>query len=88
MSKPPSKSSYVPVVSDVVVRGKAKLRKPERKAATSSDNNNYADALNSRIDELESAIGQNTIGSKSRAYAIREEAISDLPPASKKTKHG
>ena len=86
MPKSPSKPSYVPVVSDVVVRGKPTLRKPERKAATSSDKNNYADALNSRIDELESAIGQDTIGSKSRAYAIREEAIDDLPAETKKDK--
>jgi hypothetical protein len=42
----------------------------------------YADNLNLRINELESAIGQNKSTSLSRAYAIREEAsrtkVSDI----------
>jgi len=81
MSNPPSKSSgHIPVVSDLVVPGNPRLRQ----RSNTSGNNSDVDALNSRIDELESAIGQNTMGSQSRAYAIREEANrGKIPPAKK-----
>ena len=81
MSNPPSKSSgYIPVVSDLVVPGNPELRKQ----SNTTGNNSYVDALNHRIDELESAIGQDTMGSQSRAYAIREEAHrGKVPPRTK-----
>ena len=83
MSTPPSKSSgYIPVVSDLVVPGNPQLRQQSK----SSGNSSYVDALNSRIDELESAIGQDTMGSQSRAYAIREEANRGRIPPRKKIK--
>ena len=47
-----------------------KKQENEKTSAESSYSNN----LNQRIDELESAIGQNEATSLSRAYAIREEA--------------
>lgn len=83
MSNPPSKSSgYIPVVSDLVVPGNPQLRQQSK----TSGNSSYVDALNSRIEELESAIGQDTMGSRSRAYAIREEANRGKIPPHKKIK--
>ena len=83
MSNPPSKSSgYIPVVSDLVVPGNPQLRQQSK----ASGNSSYVDALNYRIDELESAIGQDTMGSQSRAYAIREEANRGRIPPTKKIK--
>ncbi|PID46762.1 MAG: hypothetical protein CSB47_02250 [Proteobacteria bacterium] len=81
MSFPPSKSSgYIPVVSDLVRPGNPQLKKQ----SGSSDNHSYINALNDRIEELESAIGQDAIGSQSRAYAIRQEASRcNIPPAKK-----
>ena len=59
MSNPPSKTSaHIPVVSDLVKPGNPALRQQ----SNASGNARYADALNSRIDELESAIGQDTMG--------------------------
>ena len=83
MSNPPSKSSgYIPVVSDLVVPGNPRLRQQ----SDATGNSSYVNALNSRIDELESAIGQDTMGSQSRAYAIREEANRGRIPPTKKIK--
>ncbi len=81
MSNPPSKTSeYIPVVSDLVVPGNPELRQTS-KTTGQSKNRNYVDDLNFRIDELESAIGQDTMGSQSRAHAIRAEASrSNTPP--------
>lgn len=84
MSNPPSKASeYIPVVSDLVVPGNPELRR-QSNAAGHSKNRNYVDDLNSRIDELESAIGQDTMGSQSRAHAIRAEANRRSTPPVKK----
>lgn len=86
MSNPPSKSSaYIPVVSDLVVPGNPALRQQSDTSGKNSSGR-YADALNSRIDELESAIGQDTMGTQSRAYAIRAEASRSRVPAAKKLK--
>ena len=87
MSNPPSKTSaYIPVVSDLVVPGDPALRR--KNDATGKNNaSRYADALNSRIDELESAIGQDTMGTQSRAYAIRAEASRNRMPPAKKLKN-
>ena len=84
MSNPPSKTSAnIPVVSDLVVPGNPALRQ-QGDASGKNKSGRYADALNSRIDELESAIGQDTMGTQSRAYAIRAEASrSKVPPAKK-----
>ncbi|MGB1309592.1 MAG: hypothetical protein ACPG47_00195 [Leucothrix sp.] len=84
MSNPPSKTSaHIPVVSDLVVPGNPALRR-QGDASGNKRSSRYADALNSRIDELESAIGQDTMGTRSRAFAIRAEASrSRVPPAKK-----
>lgn len=84
MSNPPSKTSaYIPVVSDLVVPGNPALRR-QGDASGKTKVDRYADALNSRIDELESAIGQDTMGTQSRAHAIRAEASRRrIPPARK-----
>lgn len=68
----PDNHILIPVVSDLVVPGDPRLKKEtyEKMSAESA----YADNLNQRINELESAIGQDGMTSLSRAYAIREEA--------------
>jgi len=84
MSNPPSKTSaYIPVVSDLVTPGNPALRQ-QNDALGSTKSGRYADALNNRIDELESAIGQDTMGSQSRAFAIRAEASRGRVPPAKK----
>ena len=84
MSNPPSKTSeYIPVVSDLVVPGNPELRQ-QSQTTGASKNRSYVDDLNSRIDELESAIGQDTMGSQSRAHAIRAEASRSKTPPVKK----
>lgn len=86
MSNPPSKASaHIPVISDLVVPGNPRLRQQANDRANSQANN-YVDALNMRIDELESAIGQDTIGSQSRAYAIRAEANRGKTPPAQRIK--
>ena len=82
MSNPPSKTSaHIPVVSDLVTPGNPALRQQN---TALNKANRHADALNTRIDELESAIGQDTMGSQSRAFAIRAEASRNrIPPAKK-----
>ena len=86
MSNPPSKTSaYIPVVSDLVVPGNPALRQ-QNDASGNTKSGRYADELNSRIDELESAIGQDTMGTQSRAYAIRAEASRRRVPPTRKTK--
>ena len=88
MSNPPSKTSeYIPVVSDLVVPGNPELRQ-QSNAAGNTKNRNYVNDLNSRIDELESAIGQDTMGSQSRAHAIRAEANRRSTPPVKKLNGG
>lgn len=86
MSNPPSKTSeYIPVVSDVVIPGNPELRQQSHTAGHSRTKS-YVDDLNSRIDELESAIGQDTMGSQSRAHAIRAEASRSRTPPIKRLK--
>ena len=62
----------IPVVSDLVIPGNPRLKK--KASEKMSEESSYSDNFNQRIDELESAIGQNDSTSFSRAYAIREEA--------------
>lgn len=84
MSNPPSRTSaYIPVVSDLVVPGNPALRQ-QNDTSGNTKAGRYADALNTRIDELESAIGQDTMGTQSRAYAIRAEASRRRVPSAKK----
>ena len=90
MSNPPLKTSAnIPVVSDLVSPGNPALRQ-QNHITGNIKNARYADALNLRIDELESAIGQDTMGSQSRAFAIRAEANRSRAPQAKKLKkkHG
>lgn len=76
-------STYIPVVSDLVKPGNPALRQ-QNDISESTKSGRYADALNSRIEALESAIGQDTMGTQSRAFAIRAEASrSRIPPAIK-----
>lgn len=73
-------TTFIPVASDLIIPGDPRLKKEgsDKLSAESL----YADNLNLRINELESAIGQNKSTSLSRAYAIREEAsrtkVSDI----------
>jgi len=71
MSKP-NNHILIPVASDLVIPGDPRLKKEasEKLLAESS----YTDNLNQRINELETAIGQDETTSLARAYAIREEA--------------
>jgi len=62
----------IPVVSDLIIPGDPRLKK--KASEKLSDESSYSDNFNQRINELESAIGQNDSTSLSRAYAIREEA--------------
>jgi len=55
-------------------------------ASGNTKSGRYADDLNLRIDELESAIGQDTMGTQSRAYAIRAEASRGRASPTKKLK--
>jgi len=70
-------------VSDLVVPGNPALKR-QNDASGKTQSGRYADALNTRIDELESAIGQDTMGTRSRAYAIRAEASRGRVPQGKK----
>jgi hypothetical protein len=71
MSKP-NNHILIPVASDLVIPGNPLMKKEasEKHSAESS----YIDNLNRRINELETAIGQDETTSLGRAYAIREEA--------------
>ncbi|MCK5725807.1 MAG: DUF2486 family protein [Thiotrichaceae bacterium] len=64
---------HIPVLTDVVVLGNPELKK---KAADKMIPSQHA-SLNfqKRIDEVESAIGQDEMRSPSRAHAIRAEAL-------------
>lgn len=66
------KNTLIPVVSNPVILGDPLLKKKGYEKI--SEASCYTDNLNQRIDELESAIGQDDSTSIARAYAIREEA--------------
>jgi len=69
-----SKNQYIPILTDLVVAGNPKLKvsEEEKQALTSQSAN-----LNMRIDEIETAIGQDNSGPIGRAYAIRAEKKSE-----------
>jgi hypothetical protein len=68
-----SKNINIPVASDLVVLGN-----PQLKALAQNNDSipSHIEELNSRIDELENAIGQDNSGPIGRAFAIRAETIS------------
>ncbi len=68
----PDTHILIPVVSDLVIPGDPRLKKEAYEKMSSEST--YADNFNQRINELESAIGQDETTSLARAYAIREEA--------------
>ena len=68
----PDNYTLIPVISDLVVPGDPRLKKEDHEKTSAESA--YADNLNQRINELESAIGQDDMTSLARAYAIREEA--------------
>ncbi len=61
----------IPTITDLVIAGNPKLKVDQFSKSTPSQ----FDELNLRIDELESAIGQDASGPVGRAYAIRAEKI-------------
>ena len=73
-------------MSDLVTPGNPALRQ-QKGTGGNNQSDRYVDALNNRIDELESAIGQDTMGTQSRAFAIRAEASRGRIPPTKKLKN-
>lgn len=71
-----SQNQNVPILTDLVKAGNPKLKMPEQdKESISLRTAN----LNMRIDEIETAIGQDTAGPVGRAFAIRaEEKFEDV----------
>ena len=65
------KHANIPMVTKLVAAGDPKL-----KAQAKSKNSSFShiDELNQRIDELETAIGQDNSGPIGRAFAIRAES--------------
>ena len=69
-----SKNINIPVASDLVTSGNPRLKE----LAQNNDSvPSHIEELNSRIDELENAIGQDNSGPIGRAFAIRAEVTSD-----------
>ena len=64
------KNKNIPVASDLIALGNPKLKAQAQKEHAMPS---YLDELNNRIDELESAIGQDNAGPIGRASAIRAE---------------
>ncbi len=71
------KHANIPMVTKLVATGDPKLK---AKAQTQSKNSSvsHIDELNQRIDELETAIGQDSSGPIGRAFAIRAETSRKL----------
>lgn len=69
-----SKFDNIPIAKNLIVPGNPaiKARANERYSVPS-----HLEELNSRIDEIESAIGQTNEGPVGRAFAIRAEASCD-----------
>lgn len=66
----PKKYDNIPLVTDLVAAGDPRLKVDTN---TLNQQNSYFDELNTRIDELEDAIGQDNSGPIGRAFAIRAE---------------
>ncbi len=65
-----SNALNIPIASDLVALGNPRLKKSAQEYSAPS----HIEELNTRIDELESAIGQDNSGPIGRAFAIRAEA--------------
>lgn len=63
----------IPMVTNLVTAGDPKL-KAKAQAKSRSSSVLHIDELNQRIDELETAIGQDNSGPIGRAFAIRAES--------------
>ena len=68
-----AKNSNIPIASDLVTLGNPQLKVLAQECNSTPS---HIDELNSRIDDLESAIGQDASGPIGRAFAIRVEATS------------
>ncbi|HIQ07844.1 MAG TPA: DUF2486 family protein [Thiotrichaceae bacterium] len=73
MTKVRTNQQYIPVVTDVVVLGNPVLKKMAKNKMTTQ--RHAAINFQRRIDDVESAIGQDEVHSPSRAHAIRSEAL-------------
>ena len=69
------KNNSIPLVTDVVVLGNPEMKRLAMEAGNASMDH-AAINLQRRIDEVESAIGQDESKSPSRAHAIRAELVS------------
>ena len=69
------KHPNIPMVTKLVVAGNPKLKAIATSAKANSKHSSalHIDELNQRIDELETAIGQDKSGPIGRAFAIRAE---------------
>ncbi len=67
------KNPDIPVITKLVATGDPEL-KAKALAESKHSNTLQLDELNQRIDELESAIGQDKSGPIGRAFAIRAES--------------
>ena len=67
------KQANIPMVTKVVAAGDPKL-KAKAQAQSRNSSVSHIDELNQRIDELETAIGQDNSGPIGRAFAIRAES--------------
>lgn len=63
-----SKNINIPLITDLVAAGN-----PALKASPSESSSTQTDDLNSLIDDLENAIGQDSTSPIGRAFAIRAE---------------
>lgn len=73
MTKTNTNQQYIPVVTDVVVPGDPTLKKMAKEKMTAEQH--AAINFQRRIDDVESAIGQDEIRSPARAHAIRAEVL-------------
>ncbi len=69
-----SKNLNVPIITKLVVAGDPELKRKAKKIYSIPS---HIEELNMRIDEIESAIGQDTKGPIGRAFAIRAEESCD-----------
>lgn len=74
------KNKNIPIASDLIASGDPQLKEQAQKEHTMTS---HINELNTRIDELESAIGQDNSGPIGRAFAIRAEDNTDKNSDSK-----
>jgi hypothetical protein len=66
----PTNNPNIPTITDLVFAGDPRLRAEARRGKTSPSK---VENLNMRIDQIETAIGQDASGPLGRAFAIRAE---------------